>query len=108
MRPCSGCCQRSSPSKPTIWRIEDAELAAVEGSAQIGFELETGDGAAVHVGIEEFGAASAHGLGTTQGGAGVAQGSSARACWAALNAIPMLTAAWTGPWSRIKGAATAI
>jgi hypothetical protein len=53
--------------------IEDAKLATVEGGAQIGFDLEAGDGAIVHSGIEELGAASTHGLGAAQGGLGVAQ-----------------------------------
>lgn len=54
--------------------VEDAELSTVEGGAEIGFKLQAGDGAVVHSGIEEFGAASAHGLSATQSGFSVAEG----------------------------------
>jgi hypothetical protein len=54
--------------------VEDAELAAIESSAQIGFELQTGDGAIVHAGIEQLGAVATHRLSAAESGFSIAQG----------------------------------
>jgi len=53
------------------WLVKKAKLAAVEGSAKIGFELQTIESELMHGGIEEFRTISTHGLGAPEGRFGI-------------------------------------
>ena len=76
-----GCCQRTSASSDTTrfsasetigWYCDD-ELVVLQRAAQIGLELEPGDGRGVHLGFVDAVAALALALGPVHRGVGVAQ-----------------------------------
>ncbi len=77
--PRSGCCQRSSASKPTICArhlrlrlIVQAEFAAIDGKLDVSLQRAAFLLVAIHLRIEETEGASTFRLGTIERGVGVA------------------------------------